>query len=230
MARVSAGPPPERVVISDFGGVLTTPLIGSFEAFRDRSGVPLAALGQALAAVGIARGEDPLFELETGRLSEVEFLAALGEELTRRLARPVDLSGFGEAYFADLAPNEPFLAYMRQLHDRGYRMALCTNNVREWSATWRAMIPVAEIFEVVVDSSEVGARKPDPRIYELTLEALGVAADAAVFVDDLEINCEGARRLGMRAVRFQDTEQAIAEVEAALRDQPPDATPPPVDK
>jgi epoxide hydrolase-like predicted phosphatase len=95
-------------------------------------------------------------------------------------------------------------------------MAICTNNVREWSARWQAMIPVAELFDVVIDSSELGVRKPDPRIYHATLAALGVAPEAAVFIDDMQINCEAATALGMRAVWFQETEQAIADVEAAL--------------
>ncbi len=211
MARITA-------VISDFGGVLTTPLIGSFEAFRDRSGVPLEALGQALVTIGIERGENPLFALETGRLSEPEFMAALGAQLATQLGREVDLEGFSDTYFAELAPNDRFIEYMRELRARGYRMAICTNNVREWSDLWRAMLPVGEIFDVVIDSSAVGSRKPEPRIYELTLQALEIDAGAAVFIDDLEINCDAARQLGLHAVWFQDTEQAIAEVEAALRE------------
>ncbi|HYZ81055.1 MAG TPA: HAD-IA family hydrolase, partial [Solirubrobacteraceae bacterium] len=74
-----------------------------------------------------------------------------------------------------------------------------------------------EIFSVVVDSAFVGSRKPEPRIYEITLERLGVAAQAALLIDDVELNCTAARELGMRAVWFQDTDQAIAETEAALR-------------
>jgi epoxide hydrolase-like predicted phosphatase len=86
-------------------------------------------------------------------------------------------------------------------------------------AIWRAKLPeVDELFEVVVDSAFVGLRKPDPAIYELTLERLGggVQASDCVFVDDLEVNCETARALGMTAVRFVDAEQAIPEIESAL--------------
>jgi epoxide hydrolase-like predicted phosphatase len=78
------------------------------------------------------------------------------------------------------------------------------------------MLPVDEIFDVVVDSAFVGTRKPERRIYELTLERLGVAAHAALMIDDIEINCEAARALGIRAVWFRSTEQAIEETEAAL--------------
>ncbi len=205
-----------EAVISDFGGVLTSPLRASFEAFQESSGVSLEALGEAMAHLAAAQGVNPLFELETGRLTEADFLSALGERLSDRLGRPVAMGDFGERYFAHLTPNATMIDYMRRLRDRGYRLAICTNNVREWEQRWRSMLPVQEIFDVVVDSAFVGARKPEPLIYELTLERLGVSAGAALLIDDIEINCEAARGLGMGAVWFRDTEQAMAETEAAL--------------
>jgi putative hydrolase of the HAD superfamily len=205
-----------EAVISDFGGVLTSPLAGAFAAFQDDSGIPLAELGTAMAALASAHGTNPLFELETGRLSEADFLADLAGQLSRQLERDVDLTGFGERYFAALNPNEPFIAYLRTVRERGYRLAICTNNVREWAPRWQAMIPVEELFDVVVDSAFVGARKPEPEIYRVTLERLGVGAAAAVLIDDVQENCAGAQALGLGAIWFQDTEQAIAETEAAL--------------
>jgi putative hydrolase of the HAD superfamily len=205
-----------RAVISDFGGVLTSPLEGSFQAFQDTSGVPLAELGKAMATIGARLGVNPLFELETGRLSEPDFLAQIGVQLSAQLGRTIDMDGFGERYFAHLEPNTPMIAYMGELRERGYKLAICTNNVREWEHRWRAMLPVDEIFDVVVDSAFVGTRKPEPRIYELTLEALGVDAGSALLIDDIEANCTGARELGIQAVWFQSSEQAIADTEAAL--------------
>ena len=106
---------------------------------------------------------------------------------------------------------------MRSLRDDGHRMALLTNNVREWEPLWRAMVPIDEIFELVVDSAFVGMRKPDPAIYELTLERLGgIPPDACLFVDDIDINCDAAGDLGMNAVHFRDNEQAVAEIEAIV--------------
>jgi epoxide hydrolase-like predicted phosphatase len=209
-----------QAVISDFGGVLTSPLADSFQAFQDTSDVPLEELGKAMAAIGIRLGVNPLFELETGRLGEVEFLRQIGEQLSEQLGREVDMAGFGERYFAHLEPNEPMIGYMRELRERGYKLAICTNNVREWEQRWRGMLPVDEIFDVVVDSAFVGARKPEPRIYELTLEALGVDAGAALLIDDIEANCAGARALGIHAVWFRSSEQAIADTEAALTERP----------
>jgi putative hydrolase of the HAD superfamily len=95
-------------------------------------------------------------------------------------------------------------------------MAMLTNNVREWEPLWRSMLPVDEIFETVVDSGFVGYRKPEARIYEMTLERLGLPAAACLFIDDLEHNIDGARALGMNAVHFRDNEQAIPEIRGAV--------------
>ncbi|MDQ6842149.1 MAG: HAD family phosphatase [Actinomycetota bacterium] len=169
-----------------------------------------------MAAIAVRDGVNPLFELETGRLTEAAFLRALEGELSRQLSREVRLDGFGERWFARLAPNEPLIGLMSSLRDRGYKLAICTNNVREWEQRWRSKLPVDEIFDVVVDSAFVGFRKPEPRIYEITLERLEVPAGAALFVDDLELNCQAASELGMTSVWFRSNEQAIEEIETAL--------------
>jgi putative hydrolase of the HAD superfamily len=203
-------------VICDFGGVLTTPLIGSFMAFQEHSGVSLEELGAAMARLAEeSDGEHPLFQLEKGEISEAEFLRLLGEAL----GGEVELEGFGERYFEHLHPNEDMIGLMRSLRKRGLRMALLTNNVREWEPLWRAKLPdIDEIFQVVVDSAFVGMRKPEPGIYTLTVERLGDGVTAAdcLFVDDIEANCEMAIELGMTAVHFRDAAQATAEIEAVL--------------
>jgi putative hydrolase of the HAD superfamily len=207
---------PIRGVISDFGGVLTNPLVEGFAALQRGSDISLEALGTAMARMAEEDGAHPLFELETGRLSEHDFLDRLGSALSHDLGRRVELHGFGEAYFAELRPNEAMVERMRDLRERGYRMALLTNNVREWQPLWRGMLPVDDIFEVLVDSGFVGMRKPDAEIYELTLERLGLSAEECLFVDDTEVNCETARALGMAVVHFRSTDQALAEMGNAL--------------
>jgi putative hydrolase of the HAD superfamily len=204
-------------VISDFGGVLTTPLHAAFIGWERQSGIPTEALGAAMLALTQRDGANPLYELETGRLSEVSFLERLGAQLSRDLGRDVQMDGFSNHYFDHLHPNEELIDYMRQLrHARGYRLALLTNNVREWEPRWRAMLPVDEIFELVVDSAFVGVRKPDARIFELTLDRLGAAAEECLFIDDFAHNCDAARSLGIAAVQFVTNDQAVAEIEAAL--------------
>jgi epoxide hydrolase-like predicted phosphatase len=159
-------------------------------------------------------GRHPLFELEKGKISEDDFTTRLGAELGRS-----GLSSMRESYFENLHPNEPMIEYLRGLRDDGLRLGLLTNNVREWEPLWRAKLPdVEELFEVIVDSAFVGMRKPEPEIYTLTLERMGggLRFEECVFLDDIEINCDAARALGMTAVRFHDNAQAIAELDAAL--------------
>ena len=207
-----------RAVISDFGGVLTTPLIGSFANYQNETGISAEALGRAMQAVAERDGAHPLFELEKGRLTEVEFLDRIAGALEPELGHRPEMHRFKEIYFDALDPNEPMIEVMRRAKDAGYRMALLTNNVREWEPLWRSMLPVDEIFELVVDSAFVGMRKPEPEIYELTLERLGdgIGAEECLFVDDVEVNIEAARELGLRAVHFRDNGQAVGEIERTL--------------
>ncbi|MDP9400442.1 MAG: HAD family phosphatase [Actinomycetota bacterium] len=205
-----------EVLITDFGGVLTSPLGDAFASFQEEAGVPRHALREALAAVAAREGTHPLFELECGRITEPAFMAKLEDELRVRFGRDIAMHDFSERFWARLEPNERMLALLRELRDEGLRLALLTNNVREWEPRWRPMLPVDELFEVVVDSAFVGMRKPDPGIYELTLARLSVRAERCLFVDDLEVNCAAATGLGMVAVHFRDSQQAIGEVRAAV--------------
>jgi putative hydrolase of the HAD superfamily len=205
-------------VISDFGGVLTTPLVQSFAAVQDETGIPFEELAKAMARIQEEDGRHPLFELETGRLTEADFLRKLGEALEPALGHRPELHRFSEIYFDALHPNEPMIDLMREVKEQGHRTALLTNNVREWEPLWRTMLPVDEIFEVVVDSGFVGCRKPDREIYELTLERLGgTDPKQCLFIDDTNVNCDAARELGMSAVHYRHYEQAIGEIRSALR-------------
>ena len=204
-------------VISDFGGVLTTPLVQSFAAVQDETGIPFEKLAHAMAAIQKRDGSHPLFELETGRLTEADFLRRLGDELEPMLGHRPALHRFREIYFDALHPNEPMIDLMREAKAGGFRMGLLTNNVREWEPLWRSMLPVDEIFEVVVDSGFVGCRKPDREIYDLTLERMGhPLVEECLFIDDTDVNCDTARGLGMSAVHYRHNDQAIPEIREAL--------------
>jgi epoxide hydrolase-like predicted phosphatase len=202
------------VLICDFGGVLTTPLQEGFLAYQEESGVSLEELGKAMGRATEEHGDHPLYALERGEITEAEFRARIEPHLEDGF----DLARLRALYFEHLDPNEPMIEFVRDLRGRGVRAALLTNNVREWEPLWRGKLPeVDELFEVVVDSAFVGMRKPDPAIYEVTLERLGgVEPGRCVFVDDLDVNCDAARALGMAAVRFAGAEQAIPEIESAL--------------
>jgi epoxide hydrolase-like predicted phosphatase len=205
-----------RAIISDFGGVLTTPLFGGFAKVMEAQGLPIEALGHAMVRATEEHGENPLFDFERGKLTEEQFFALLGKGLEAEVGRPVALQDFAEHYFSHLSPNDELIQHLRTLRDdRGLRLALLTNNVREWEPRWRSMLPDG-MFELIVDSAFVGMRKPEPGIYTLTLERLGLAGEACAFIDDLEINCDAAREHGIHPIRFETTAQAIADLDALL--------------
>ena len=213
-----------RAVISDFGGVLTTPLMHSFAAFQDTTGIPAEALGQAMQRVADADGEHPLFELEKGRMTEADFLARISTELIDILGHEPEMHGFKEIYFDALEPNPPMIELMRRLQGGGLRMALLTNNVREWEPLWRSMLPVDEIFELVVDSGVRRDAKARPRDLRADAGArpgarrprrAGAPPSACSWTTSRS-NVDAARALGLQAVHFRENDQAIPEIEAAV--------------
>lgn len=198
--------------------MLTTPLFQAFAAVQADVGLALEDLAVAMVTAAERHGENPLYALERGEMTERDFLALLGTCMSEHAGRDIELHDFAERYFAQLKPNGVLIAFLRELKvEQGIRLAMLTNNVREWEARWRAMLPVDELFETVVDSAFVGMRKPDPAIYELTLERLGLTAPECIFIDDIDVNCEAAISLGLRAVQFMETEQVIRDVRELLR-------------
>lgn len=193
------------------------PLMNAFAGVQEAHGISLEALGMAMWRATQERGENPLFPLERGEMSEPEFLGIVGDALEAELGRRVEMHDFGERYFAVLEPNPAMIEHLAGLRARGIRLAMLTNNVREWEARWRAMVPeIEETYEVIVDSAFVGMRKPDPAIYRLTCERLGLPPEACAFIDDIDVNCDAARDVGLHAIHFRSTDQAIGELEALL--------------
>lgn len=206
-----------EVIVSDFGGVVTSPIEASFWAFAHDHELPLETIRAALDARMARDGVHPLAALEIAAITEADFLEGLAADLADLGHPDVPTAGFAAAYFGHLRPNMSLIAELHSWKARGLRLAMCTNNVAEWEPHWRAMLPVDELFEAVVDSAFVGVRKPDPRIYEIVLERLDVPASACVFIDDLAVNCAAATAIGMHAVHFFNTATTIAAVEQALR-------------
>jgi putative hydrolase of the HAD superfamily len=205
-----------KAVISDFGGVVTLPLIEGFKRAHAEIGVPIEALGEAMRLTAARNPEPPLWTLERGQMTEPDFIAGLEAALTEVTGQPVTLDGYGARLMGELEPNEPLLDRYRALRERGVRFAILTNNVREWHDIWRSAFDIDALFELVVDSSFEGTRKPEPRIYELTLARLGLSAPECVFIDDVEVNVTAANELGLHGIHFRTTAQVLEALDAAL--------------
>ncbi|MGH6656426.1 MAG: HAD family hydrolase, partial [Actinocrinis sp.] len=198
-------------VVCDYGGVLTNPLLETYGSFADRFGLTLGRLGQALVDATERYGVGPMAALEVGAITEAQFLGRIAAELGQD-APDLAPDAFRAAWFAGRTGNAGLVAFLRRLRQRGYQLAMLTNNVAEWRANWRATIPVDELFGLVVDSSEERVRKPDREIYARLLDRLDLPPHWVLFLDDLQENCDAAAELGMTAIRFQDNAQAVRDV------------------
>jgi putative hydrolase of the HAD superfamily len=204
-----------KAVLFDFGGVITEPMGPMFAAVAAASGADAAELAALL--IGSYDAEDhPLVRAERGELDFDEVCRWAADEGARRGWR-LDLRVM-IGYLESIALRPAVLDRIVDLRLRGYRTAVVTNNFKEITALWRARVDVDGLFDIVVDSCEVGVRKPDPRIYHLTLERLGgVAPDDAVLLDDFEVNLAAARAIGLQAILVgPDTDAALAELELVL--------------
>jgi putative hydrolase of the HAD superfamily len=223
MVAMNGAPAPSGVdaavihtVVVDYGGVLTNPLPETFAALASRIGLSVETIAAAFAAATKRYGETPMAALEVAAITEAQMVDRLLAELPPGTAAALAGVPFGELWFEGRHPNLDFLDFLEELHARRYRLALLTNNVREWEQRWRAQIPVDTLFSLVVDSSQESIRKPDPRIYRILLDRLEARPEQCLFVDDAPENCYAARQLGIRSVEFRDTRQAVAEVARVL--------------
>lgn len=196
-----------RVMVwTDFGGVLTPPLSESLNRVAAAAGVSPAVLSAAVHGVTDERGGPLLHQLELGRITE----RAWGERVAAELARAgtpsrIDLGEFGRHWYAGRALNQPLLAGLLGLRAHGVPVGLLTNSVREWQPHRAALLPAPDLFHPVVQSHEVGLRKPDPAVYRWAERAAGVAPGECLLIDDLAGNCAAARARGWRVIEHRDT-------------------------
>lgn len=159
-------------------------------------------------------GDHPWHRLERGEITLAEnraltraALAAAGIEIP---APPP-----GGAPVISFTPCEPMVALVKELREHELRLGVLTNNVAEFRDSWRAMMPFDEWFDDIVDSHEVGLRKPNPAIFQLALARLGAEADRTAFLDDVATNVRAAESVGIRGVWVE--EDPTVAIEAVRR-------------
>lgn len=204
-----------EAVLWDFGGVITTSPFEAFNRFEAERGLPRDFIRGINAT-------NP----ETNAWAQFESSAITLDEFDEAFAREAREKGHhvgGREVVALLAGDiRPRMVNVLRLCKANYRIACITNNVRSGEGPGmartadkaRAMADVMGLFDLVVESSVEGIRKPNPRIYSLTCERLGVDPDRVVFLDDLGINLKPAKQLGMRTIKVLSEAQAIDELAA----------------
>jgi epoxide hydrolase-like predicted phosphatase len=192
-------------LVVDWGGVMTTDLFASFAAFDEREGLPADTTKLAFRTDPEARAA--LDDLECGRIDipafEVRFAPTIGAE-------PEDLAA---RLFSGMGPDETMIGAVERIRQAGIRTGLLSNS---WHADMYPPDVLERLFDVLVISGEVGMRKPDPRIYALTVERMEQPADQLVFVDDIGGNLKPARAAGFHTILHTSAADTIPQLEAVL--------------
>ena len=194
-------------LVVDYGGVLTTSVARSFSSACRLLGIPPSAAKEAvLEAYGDGGDHSAIARLETGRLSAEAFGAHFADLLARRTGVEVAAEGLVARLFAAIEPDEAMLAAVASARAAGVRTALLSNS---WGEDGYPRQRFPELFDAVVISGEVGVRKPDPAIYALAAERLGLPPGACAFVDDLAVNVRAAEAAGMHGILHERAERTL---------------------
>jgi putative hydrolase of the HAD superfamily len=196
-----------RGLLVDFGGVLTTNVFQSFKQFAEAEGLPPDAIKRAFR-------EDPealalLRRLEKGELTHEEFEPLFAERIGIERT-----DGLVERLFAGVGPEEEMLDAVQRARAAGVKTGLISNSWGEGLDYDQATLD--ELFDAVVISGDVGLHKPQPEIFRLGAERIGVPPEDCVFVDDLRENCAGAEEVGMTAILHRGPESTVPELERLL--------------
>ena len=203
-------------IVFDFGGVIITPITRTIGTIAEGLGCTLADLHHIMMGPQYESGDHPWHKLERGEIEQHQL-----QELLTPIAASQGVTFRGDEVQLLLQENvfdvnHYVLDHIGDLRRRGFRTALLSNSIREFSPTLRRIVPV-ELFDAYIDSSDVGMRKPEPRIFHHTLESLGVEDPShSIFLDDFPGNLAGAQDVGMRTIHVTDPRAALRELEALL--------------
>lgn len=199
-------------VLFDLGGVVLGSPLEAFAAYELELGLPAQALNKAIVAAGV---NSAWARLERGELSMAEFFQAFDAELSAAVQVRISAETL-MARIADYTQLRPaMLAAIRTIRSAGLKVAALTNN---WASEdqFHKMDTLCAEFDVFIESTKVGLRKPDPRIYQLACSGLGVEPGDAVFLDDIGMNLKAARALGMTTIKVVDYRDALNELGVLL--------------
>jgi len=208
-------PLPYKSVVFDYGGVLINPITGPIATVAEELGVAPADLVHVLLGPMMESTPDhPWHRAERGEIPTASMQSLVGS-----WAEEKGFSLRGDEYdlimTAQYTVRSSVVDGVRALREKGYQTALLTNSFREFRHVINAAVPMS-IFSKVIDSSEVGCRKPEPRIYEVVCEQLGHGPDELVYIDDFIGNIEGARRMGWRSEHVASEADVMAVIDELL--------------
>ena len=204
-------------VVFDLGGVFLEGSVEHIVGFGTQVGLSEASWRTVGTELFLAGGDGPWDRLERAEITMGEFQTIVMEKLAlhgvnidlavmRKFMNPRNMEG-------RLRPE--IVEACQKLNER-MPTALLTNNVLEWRDYWRSMLDVKGLFHEVIDSSEVGMRKPEERIYVLMEQKLNLRGEALLFIDDLGVNLKGARARGWQTLKYDDTAKVLQVLNAVI--------------
>ena len=202
-----------EALVLDFGGVMTTSLEEAMAAFALSNGIEMQHLVRAALSAYMGAEDDLATDFETGQLSEADFSIAFAARLEEYSGVRIEHDGLVAGLFEALDLEEDMFELVERAKEGGYKTGLLSNS---WGMGLYPIERIRQLFDVVVISGEVGLRKPDPDIFKLTVENLGLDAAACIFVDDHPGHLKAAQEAGMTTVLHKSPAQSIPEVEALL--------------
>jgi putative hydrolase of the HAD superfamily len=200
-------------LIVDFGGVLTTPIQDSMEAFSNELGIEFDDFLRVALRAYVEGDDDLVYDFEMGKLDEEEFSVQFAQRLAQATGKEIDPERFVQRMFGGMRLEEGMLDAVGKARAAGFKTGLLSNS---WGLSGYPRERLAEICDDVIISAEVGMRKPDPAMFELSVARLGVAPEAAIFVDDHPGHLKAAASVGMTTVLHRSPAQTITELEHLL--------------
>lgn len=207
-----------EAVLFDFGGVFTVSPFSHFDELGQQLGARPGQTHELMFGSYHEDGDHPWHQLERGEISLEDCRQAILDLAKAEHDFELDIYQLFAGIPRDGGLRQALVDRVAGLKEEGYRRAIITNNVKEFADGWRSLLPVDELFELVVDSCVEGIRKPNPAIFELALQRMGIDnPEQTVFLDDYPANVEAAKALGMNTVLVgEDVEAAIAELNRLL--------------
>ncbi len=188
-------------VLFDYGGVFTISPFSAADSMAPKLGLSSDTLLGIIFGPYDRDTDHPWHRIERGEIGIEEARSEI-QILGREHGAEVDVFEFFVAISSiTQAMVEPMIDCAKRVKQAGYRTAIVTNNIAEFSEHWRKTLPLDKLFDSVIDSSQVGMRKPNPKIFTHALECLGnVAPERAVFLDDFHGNVAAANKIGMHGI------------------------------
>ncbi|MGW4352068.1 HAD-IA family hydrolase [Nocardia sp. NPDC004582] len=206
----------ELVVWCDFGGVLTDPVAEVLERVSAQCAVPADILLRACAVVAAEFGGGEFAPLELGALGEAEWGRRVTAALPPAWPPAADLGRFSELWYGERSFNGALFDALNGRLDAECRLAMLTNSVREWEPHRARLMPASAGFAAIVRSHEHGVRKPDPRIFRIAEDTLGVPAARCLLIDDSARNCRAAEAAGWQAIQHFGNTETLEQLDRVL--------------